>query len=232
MIIGGFQSFSLIDYPDKISAIVFTQGCNFRCPYCHNPELVRGEQSCSSPLDASEVCKFLEKRKRLLDGVVISGGEPTLAGDLAPLCEKIKGMDYTVKLDTNGSRPQAIKHLINKGLVDYIAMDIKTAPSQYATFVRKDYNSNNIHASIQIIMESSLPHEFRTTCVKPIVDGQIIEDVAKTISGANRYVLQRYNNTRILHPEFFKEVEPGYGMDELMLFKSIAEPWVKECMVR
>jgi pyruvate formate lyase activating enzyme len=81
-------------------------------------------------------------------------------------------------------------------------------------------------------MESSLPHEFRTTCVKPIVDGHIIEDVAKTISGANRYVLQRYNNTRVLHPEFFKEVEPGYGLDELMVFKSIAEPWVKECMVR
>ena len=232
MLFGGLQKYSLIDFPGIVSCVLFVSGCNFDCPYCHNPELVRGEQSCSSPLDASEVYQFLEGRKRLLDGVVISGGEPTLAGDLAPLCEKIKGMDYTVKLDTNGSRPQAIKHLINKGLVDYIAMDIKTAPSQYATFVRKDYNSNNIHASIQIIMESSLPHEFRTTCVKPIVDGQIIEDVAKTISGANRYVLQRYNNTRILHPEFFKEVEPGYGMDELMLFKSIAEPWVKECMDR
>jgi pyruvate formate lyase activating enzyme len=141
-------------------------------------------------------------------------------------------MGYSVKLDTNGSRPRVIKHLINEGLLDYIAMDIKTAPSQYARFVRNDEDSTDIRESVQIIMASSLPHEFRTTCVKPLVDRDIIESVAKTISGANRYVLQRYNDTKILHPEFFRDVEPKYDMDELTFLQTIADPWVQECIVR
>jgi pyruvate formate lyase activating enzyme len=232
MIFGGLQKYSLIDFPGKVSCVLFLSGCNFDCPYCQNPDLVRGMRLSSSPLDESDVYPFLERRKRLLDGVVISGGEPTLAADLMPLCEKIKGMGYPVKLDTNGSRPQVIRHLINEGLVDYIAMDIKTAPSQYDTFAKTDYDLTDIYASIQIIMESSVPYEFRTTCVKPLVDRDTIECVARTISGANRYVLQRFNNTRILHPEFFKEVEPGYDIDELMFLRSVAEPWVKECIVR
>ena len=232
MLFGGLQKCSLIDFPGKVSCVLFLSGCNFDCPYCHNPDLVKGKLSCSSSLDESGVYEFLERRKGLLDGVVISGGEPTLTEDLASLCEEIKEMGYPVKLDTNGSRPRVVKHLINEGLVDYIAMDIKTAPSQYATFVKKDYDSTDICASIQNIMESSLPYEFRTTCVRPLVDRGIIESVAKTISGANRYVLQRFNDERLLHPEFFKEVEPGYDMDELMFLQSIAEPWVKECLVR
>lgn len=232
MLLGGLQKYSLIDFPGKVSCVLFLSGCNFDCPYCHNPDLVTGKLLCSSPLDESDLYQFLEQRKRFLDGVVISGGEPTLAEDLAPLCEKIKGMGYAVKLDTNGSRPKVIDHLINEGLLDYIAMDIKTAPSQYARFVKKDEDSTDIRASIQIIMESSLPHEFRTTCVKPFVDRDIIESVAKTISGAKRYVLQRFNDTRILHPEFFEEVEPEYDMDEMMCLQSIAEPWVEECILR
>ena len=232
MLLGGLQKYSLIDFPGRLSCVLFLSGCNFTCPYCHNPDLVTGKLLRSSPLDESGVYQFLEQRQGFLDGVVISGGEPTLAEDLAPLCEKIKGMGYAVKLDTNGSRPQAIKHLINKGLLDYIAMDIKTAPSQYARFVKKDDNSTDIRASIQIIMESSLPHEFRTTCVRPFVDREIIDSVAKTISGAKRYVLQRFNDTRILHPEFFKAIEPEYDIHELMCLQTIAEPWVEECILR
>jgi len=232
MLFGGLQKYSLIDFPGKVSCVLFLSGCNFDCPYCHNPDLVRGEQLCPSSMEEAEIYAFLQRRKGLLDGVVISGGEPTLVEDLAPLCEKIKGMGYPVKMDTNGSRPKVIKRLTDERLVDYIAMDIKTAPSRYATFVKKDYDAKDIRASIQIIMDSSLPHEFRTTCVKPFVDRQIIEHLVRIVSGANLYVLQRFNNTRILHPEFFKEAEPGYDMDELMFMKSIAEPWVKECIVR
>jgi pyruvate formate lyase activating enzyme len=232
MLLGGLQKYSLIDFPGKVSCVLFLPGCNFECPYCHNPDLVTGNTLSYPPLDESGLCKFLEGRKGLLDGVVISGGEPTLAKDLPALCEKIKGMGYAVKLDTNGSRPQVIKHLINEGLLNYIAMDIKTAPSEYARFLKKDKDSTDIRASIQIIMESSVPYEFRTTCVKPFLDNDIMESVAKTIKGANRYVLQRFNDTRILHPEFFKEVEPEYDMDELSFFQSIAEPWVKECILR
>jgi pyruvate formate lyase activating enzyme len=229
---GGLQKYSLIDFPGKVSCVLFLSGCNFDCPYCHNPDLVRGEQLCSSSMDEAEIYAFLERRKGLLDGVVISGGEPTLVENLAPLCEKIKGMGYHVKMDTNGSRPKVIKRLTDESLVDYIAMDIKTAPSRYATLIKKEYDSNDIRTSIRIIMDSSLPHEFRTTCVKPFVDRHIIEHLVRIVSGAHLYVLQRFNNTRILHPEFFKEAEPGYDMDELMLMKSIAEPWVKECIVR
>ena len=232
MLIGGLQKYSLIDFPGKVSCVLFLSGCNFDCPYCHNPDLVTGTLLCSRPLDESDVYQFLDQRKGLLDGVVISGGEPTLAKDLASLCENIKGMGYAVKLDTNGSRPHVIRHLINDGLLDYVAMDIKTAPSEYARFVKKDEDSTDIRASIQIIMESSVPYEFRTTCVKPFVDSDIIESVAKTIKGANRYVLQRFNDTRILHPEFFKEVEPEYNMDELTFLQTIAEPWVKQCILR
>ena len=232
MLFGGLQKVSLIDFPGKVSCVLFLSGCNFDCPYCHNPDLVRGEQLCSSSMDEAEIYAFLERRKGLLDGVVISGGEPTLVENLAPLCEKIKGMGYHVKMDTNGSRPKVIKRLTDESLVDYIAMDIKTAPSRYATLIKKESDSNDIRTSIRIIMDSSLPHEFRTTCVKPFVDRHIIEHLVRIVSGANLYVLQRFNNTRILHPEFFKEAEPGYDMDELMLMKSIAEPWVKECIVR
>jgi len=232
LLIGGLQKNSLIDFPGKVSCVLFLPGCNFDCPYCHNPDLVTGNHLSSSPLDVSGVCEFLEQRKGLLDGVVISGGEPTLAKDLPPLCEKIKGMGYAVKLDTNGSRPHVIRHLINEGLLDYIAMDIKTAPSEYARFVRIDGDSTDIRASIQIIMESPVHYEFRTTCVKPLVDSDIIESVAKTIKGANRYVLQRFNDTKVLHPEFFEEVEPEYSMDELTSLQTIAEPWVKECILR
>lgn len=232
MLLGGLQKYSLIDFPGKVSCVLFLSGCNFECPYCHNPDLVTGKLLCSSPMDESGIYPFLEQRKSLLDGVVISGGEPTLAKDLPFLCEKIKGMGYAVKLDTNGSRPHVIKHLINEGLLDYIAMDIKTAPSEYARFVKKDEDATHIRASIQIIMESSVPYEFRTTCVKPFVDRDIIESVAKTIKDANRYVLQQFNDTRILHPEFFKEVAPEYDMDELTSLKTIAVPWVKECILR
>ena len=232
MLFGGLQKYSLIDFPGKVSCVLFLSGCNFDCPYCHNPDLVRGDQVCSSSLNETEFYAFLERRKGLLDGVVISGGEPTLVEDLALLCEKIKGLGYPVKMDTNGSRPKVIKRLTEENLVDYIAMDIKTAPSKYATFVKKGYASNDIRASIQIIMDASLPHEFRTTCVKPLVDRRVIEHLVKIVSGANLYVLQRFNDTRILHPEFFNGAEPGYDMDELMFMKSIAEPWVKKCIVR
>jgi pyruvate formate lyase activating enzyme len=232
LLFGGLQKNSLIDFPGKVSCVLFLPGCNFHCPYCHNPDLVTGNLPQSTSLDESGVYQFLERRKRLLDGVVISGGEPTLAEDLAPLCEKIKSMGYAVKLDTNGSHPQVIKSLINEGLLDYIAMDIKTAPSEYGRFVKRDEDSTDVRTSIQIIMESSVPYEFRTTCVKPFVDSNIIESVTKTIKGANRYVLQRFNDTRILHPEFFEGVEPEYNMDELTFFQAIAEPWVKECILR
>jgi pyruvate formate lyase activating enzyme len=232
MDLGGLQKNSFIDYPGKISCVLFVSGCNFDCPYCHNPSLVKNGPGRSVPLNRNEIFDFLERRKGFLDGVVISGGEPTLQKDLVHICKKIKKLEYPVKLDTNGSRPQMVKKLINEGLVDYIAMDIKTDPFHYSPSIKKDCNPHAILSSIQVIMNSTLPYEFRTTCVKPIVNADTIENITKIIKGAMLYVLQRFHNTNVLHPEFFKDNHVVFDEDELITLKSLAGPWVKTCIIR
>ena len=232
MIFGGLHKTSVIDYPGKVSCVLFLSGCNFDCPYCHNPELVKSHFSRIPVLDERAFFGFLEERIGFLDGVVISGGEPTLHKGLISVCERIKRMGYPVKLDTNGSRPKVIKQLILEGLVDYIAMDIKTDPLLYPLHIVKDYTLDDILSSIWTIMESGLAYEFRTTCAKPIIDPQIIAEIAKTIKGAMLYVLQRFHNSKVLHPEFFQGTEPSYNEAELLHLKSIGGPWVKKCILR
>jgi pyruvate formate lyase activating enzyme len=232
VIFAGLQKNSFIDYPGKLSCVCFLSGCNFDCPYCHNPGLVKGESSTESEWDEKGFFCFLEERKGFLDGVVVSGGEPTLRNGLFSLCEKIKALGYPVKLDTNGSRPAVIEGLIRQELVDYIAMDIKTDPIRYPEFIQKDCDPSSILTSIRSIMESGVPYEFRTTCVRPIVDARTIETIAKTIQGASLYALQKFHDVEVLHPEFFQGIEAGYGDDEMAVFKSIAEPWVQTCMIR
>ena len=233
MIIGGIQKNSFIDYPGKLSCVLFLSGCNFKCPYCHNPQLVKTDSAYSDYLDEKAVYEFLESRKGLIDGVVISGGEPTLQKGLVLLCKKIKQMGYLVKLDTNGSRPTAIKLLIDEGLVDYVAMDIKSDPLRYPLFIAKDYDPSEIPSSIQTIMFSRTPYEFRTTCIKPIVDKTSIENIAKTIKGAKLYVLQQFHMAdEILNPQFLKKTGAIYEKEELKQLKTIAGKWVKKCVVR
>ena len=232
MIIGGWHKVSLIDYPGKVSCVLFVSGCNFNCPYCHNPQLVKGGRLRPFFIDEQTAYDYLDDRKGFLDGVVISGGEPTIWQDLISLCKKVKQIGYPIKLDTNGSRPQVIKQLVEEDLIDYIAMDIKTDPFHYSPFIKKGQNQNHILASIQIIMESALAYEFRTTCVKPFVDVKIIKNIVKIIEGAMLYALQHFNNSKVLHPEFFKEANPGYETDELMDLKLLAEPWVQNCNIR
>ena len=231
MLLGGLQKNSLIDYPGKISCVLFLFSCNFHCPYCHNPDLVKGNL-CPSLLNEKALYGFLEGRKGFLDGVVITGGEPTLQQDLIYLCKEIKKRGFLIKLDTNGSRPQVIKRLIDECLLDYIAMDIKTDPFHYSPSITRNYNPHIIISTIQIIMESAVAYEFRTTCVKPFVDLEIIEKIAKTIKGSTLYIIQHFRNGRILHPEFFQKVEAAYTEDELMHLKSVAEQWVKKCTLR
>ena len=231
MLIGGLRKFSLIDYPGKISCVIFLSGCNFSCPYCHNPEFVKGDLLRCPILSANRVLEFLERRIGLLEGVVISGGEPTLQEDLGLLCEKIKDLGYPIKLDTNGSRPKVIKHLLHDGFIDYIAMDIKTAPSFYGSIISKKCDPEWILSSIRIIMESSVTYEFRTTCVKPIIDERIIEDIAKSIKGARRYVLQRFRDHKVLDPDYFERLGSFFGEHELFHLKSLAEPWVNQCVI-
>lgn len=231
MTFGGLQKNSLIDYPGKLSCVLFISGCNYYCPYCHNPDLAKG--TLSTPLSEKNFFDFIHKRRGFLDAVVISGGEPTLYNDLFSLCGKIKQMGYPVKLDTNGSRPRIIKKLIDENLIDYIAMDIKTEPSRYSTWIQKNCNPTSILSSIRIIMDSGIDHEFRTTCIKPLIDEQVIGSISRHIKGAMRYALQKFqNHSEVLRPEFFLKNDFRIDDDELLHLKSIAESWVTHCIVR
>ena len=232
MNIGGLLKNSTIDYPGKLSCGIFLSGCNFDCPYCHNPHLVTGCSGRAAEFDPGDIYRFIENRKGFLDGVVISGGEPTLQEDLFDLCMHIKQMGYPVKLDTNGSRPWVIKQLIDEGLVDYIAMDLKTDPTKYATYIKPNCDMTSVLESIQVIMESTIAYEFRTTCVKPIVTAQIIENISRLIQGAAVYALQRFHKSEMLNPEFFRETNYEYTDDELLKLKAVAEPWVEQCILR
>ena len=232
MIIGGLLKNSTIDYPGKLSCGIFLAGCNFACPYCHNPDLVNACSRRGTEINPREFYRFIDDRKGFLDGVVISGGEPTLQEDLFELCRHIKQMGYPVKLDTNGSRPRVIKQLIDEGLIDYVAMDLKTEPGKYATYIKRNCDLTTILSSIQIIMESDIGYEFRTTCVKPIITARIIENICRLIQGAAVYALQRFHKTETLQPEFFKEVDYEYTNDEMLQLKAVAAPWVNQVVVR
>lgn len=233
MKIGGFQKNSFIDYPGKISCILFTRGCNFRCPYCHNPELVLGPFHNTPLIDPQGIFDFLEDRKGLLEGVVISGGEPTLQEDLALVCQRFKEMDYAVKLDTNGSRPQVVKKLLDDGILDFVAMDIKTDPGRYGRLTPETFKEDDLLESIHLIMASGTPYEFRTTCVKPFVDVDVLETIGKMIKGAERYALQTFRHgEKLLRPEEFEGLEPGYTGEEMEGLKTIVEPWVETCILR
>ncbi len=232
MNIGGIVKNSTIDYPGKLSCGIFLSGCNFNCPYCHNPDLAKGYSRGTAEIDPGNVYRFIENRKGFLDGVVISGGEPTLQEDLFDLCMHIKQMGYPVKLDTNGSRPRVIKQLIDEGLVDYIAMDLKTDLTKYAMYIKRNCDMTSILSSIQVIMESAIAYEFRTTCVKPIVTAQIIENICRLIQGAAVYALQRFHKSEMLNPQFFRETNTDYTDDELMQLKAVAESWVEKCILR
>jgi pyruvate formate lyase activating enzyme len=230
MILGGIQKNSLIDYPGKISCVLFTSGCNFACPYCHNPGLAKNNPSVS--LKENEIYAFLASRKGFLDGVVISGGEPTIHDDIESVCKNIKALGYPVKLDTNGSSPSVLKNLINEGLVDYIAMDIKTDPVLYSFFIKYGCESADILSSIKIIMNSAIDYEFRTTCVKPFINAPVIEKISSIINGANLYVLQHFQDKNVLDPDFFAAEDCGFSEDDLLELKTAAEPFVGKCIIR
>lgn len=204
MRIGGIQKFSLIDYPGRIAAVIFTQGCNFRCPYCHNPELVN-PKSFGKNTPEDSVVSFLEKRWGRLDGVSITGGEPTLQSDLIPFIERVKCLGYAVKIDTNGSLPGILNELIEKRLVDYIAMDIKGPFNKYGEIAGSKIDSEIIRQSVERVMNSGIDYEFRTTVVKSLLDAEDLQKTAALIRGARRYVLQKFVPSKCLDERFARE---------------------------
>lgn len=190
MKIAGLQKNSMVDFPGMISAVVFTQGCNMNCGYCHNRRLI-GCTGKNEILDESSVLAFLEKRRGLLDGVVVSGGEPTIQKDLTYFIERIKKMGFKTKLDTNGTDPECLKKLIYSGLLDYVAMDIKAPLCKYGKVCCSSVNTDKLTESIEILKNGFIEYEFRTTYTPELCDDDLM-DISRTIKGAKRYVLQQY----------------------------------------
>ncbi len=190
MIISGLQKLTLLDYPGKTACIIFTRDCNFRCPFCHNAELVVG--GSSDRVSEEDVLAYLEKRKNILDGVTVTGGEPLLQKGLSELIVKIRTLGYSVKLDTNGAFPERLGELLSRGLVDYVAMDIKNSPELYEKTVGVACNLEKIKKSISLIMSSGIDYEFRTTVVKGLHTEKSIKDAARLIASAEKYYLQSF----------------------------------------
>lgn len=231
MHIGGLLKYSLIDYPPHISCVIFTAGCNFRCPYCHNPELaVTGPDT--RHLSRYEIMDFLTSRQKYLDGVVISGGEPSLHPDLAGFCAQLKSMGFLVKLDTNGSRPEVIQDLVENRIVDYLAMDIKTDPELYNQYIAHQADAAELRSSVQIILESGLAHEFRTTCVSPLTTRETVKSMAKLVTGADLYAFQHVQNKKVLNPNFFTGQERVISDAEIDEFQTIMAGYVKKTIIR
>ena len=193
MTINGMQKLTLLDYPGHVACLIFTQGCNFRCPFCHNSGLLDMNNNCEK-IDEKEVFKYLEKRKGLLDGVCISGGEPLLQKDIEYFIRKVKDLGYKVKLDTNGSSPKKLKQLIEEGLIDYVAMDIKNDFLNYDKTAGMCTNIDNIKKSIEIIENSNIEYEFRTTIVKQFHDVGKLEKIIQYIGPNARYYIQNYQD--------------------------------------
>ena len=254
MIIGGFEKFSLLDYPDNISAIVFTQGCNFRCHFCYNPMLVwpievggrknnvlfkdetqkdrLNSESFSKEIQSEDdLFNFLKDRVGKLDAVVITGGEPTMHADLPVFIAKIKVMGFKVKLDTNGTNPKMLEKLIFENLLDYIAMDIKGPFSKYKMVTGVEVDLGNIEKSCIIIKASSLPHEFRTTVVPGLFEAQDIEDIGEVIRGADKWFLQKFKSDINLVDNNFQGAK-SFSDKEMQTMRDLGAGYVGECQVR
>ncbi|MBF0569654.1 MAG: anaerobic ribonucleoside-triphosphate reductase activating protein [Candidatus Omnitrophica bacterium] len=213
MRIGGLLKFSLIDYPGKVAAVIFTQGCNYRCPFCHNPELVLPELFIEPILD-SDIFTFLEKRKGQLQGVVVTGGEPTIHNDLPQFLQKIKAMGFLVKLDTNGSRPDVLQAVLDAKFVDFVAMDVKSSLENYCKATGAPADLEAVKMSIGIIKKAEVEHEFRTTALKTIVTDTDMAAIKERIGPGQNYIVKRGNlKDKVLDYNFFAD-QPDYSDEE------------------
>jgi len=230
MLLGGLQKLSLLDYPEHIAAIIFTQGCNFRCHFCYNPQLVVPQKDYPSITEDS-LFGFLEKRRGKIDSAVITGGEPTLHPDLPEFIKKIKDFSYLIKLDTNGTNPAMLAKLLREKLIDYIAMDLKAPLKKYNLVTGVETPLNNIKKSVKIIMRSGIPYEFRTTVVPIFHNKTDIAKMGEIIKGAEKWYLQKFQSNVNLVDEKFKE-EKSYTDKEMKKLGDIASKYVKFCEVR
>ena len=229
--IGGLQKLTLIDYPGRLAATIFITGCNFLCPWCYSSELVLPEEIKKQPqISQKELFNFLKERKRLLDGVVLCGGEPTINKELPAFAKKIKKMGYLVKLDTNGSNPRMIKELIDKNLIDYIAMDVKLPKERYPEIFAKKVKIEDIEKSINLLKEDKVDYEFRTTVIPTIHKKEDILKIAHWIKPAKKYFLQNFRAEKTIDPKFEK-VKP-YPREFLLEIQKAISPFFEICQVR
>lgn len=228
MKIYGMQKTTLVDFPSHVATTLFTGGCNFRCPYCHNGDLVVSLDSMD-PLSVEDVFAHLEKRKNVLDGVVISGGEPTLQPDLADFIRRIKTMGYLVKLDTNGSQPQVLCQLLEEDLLDYVAMDIKHSRSKYTSIAnQEDFSLDDIAQSVDLLKNSSIEHEFRITLCRELHRETDITAIGMWLMGAKACYLQPYRESdQVITPGFHPHTP-----QELEIFVHILSAFIEKVEIR
>lgn len=228
MIFGGFEKCTLVDYPGKVACMVYTIGCNFRCPYCHNPELV--DETVETTYSETAILDFLDTRKGLLDGVVITGGEPTMHEELPAFARRVKEKGFLIKLDTNGTNPEMLRRGIDEGWVDYVAMDMKSPLETYSQTVARAVDVEAIRESISILLASPIEYEFRTTIVKSLLSREDLKRIGEAIRGAKSYYLQKFVPTKILNPQFRRKVT--YTDEEFIEFQKIMHEYVETCGIR
>lgn len=228
MHIGGIQKLSLLDYPDRTSCTIFTVGCNYRCPFCHNASLIQGPHAVQE-ITLPEIMDFLKKRAGLLDGVCISGGEPLLQEGLENFLREIKALGFSVKVDTNGSNPQKLKQLIDGKLVDYVAMDVKNAPDRYGeTIGIQGYDLTPVKDSVSLLLSGTVPYEFRTTVVREFHTDKDILSIARWMEGARSYYLQSFVDSG----NVLKSGLHGYPKEEMQCFQNLVRPLIPSVELR
>lgn len=228
MKIHGFQSLTLLDYPGKVACTVFLGGCNFRCPFCQNTGLVLSpEREAVVPME--EVLGVLRKRRGMLDGVCITGGEPTLTSDLPEFIGRVREMGYLVKLDTNGYQPDVLEKLLENGMLDYVAMDIKSSRERYAKVAGlPGLDLNRIQRSVELLMGGNVDYEFRTTVAQGLHTREDIEAVGKWLQGCRRYFLQNYQESdQVMMPVF-----AGFSREQLENFRRLLLEYIPEVGIR
>lgn len=227
--IKGIQKLSLIDYPGKLCATIFVGECNFRCPYCYNVSLILEPKNLRT-IPEQDVLDFLSERKGFLDGICVGGGEPTIHKELPIFLSKVKKIGFLVKVDTNGSKPKMLKRLIDEGLVDYIAMDVKAPLRKYRKTVGAEVDIESVKESVGLIRASDIDYEFRITMVPELTTEEDLIEIAKMLKSSKRFVVQQLRPGKTLD-ESFKDVIP-YSIEKLEEFRRRVAPFFKECKLR
>jgi len=223
----GIEKSSFIDYPNNICSVIFTGGCNFRCSYCHNSSAVN---NIGDTIDEEEVINFLKKRKKFVDALCISGGEPTLQNDLYKFICRVKEQGFLIKLDTNGTNPNLLRRLIDEKLIDYVAMDIKAPLYKYSSVTQTNINLHDIEESINILLENKVDYEFRTTICKELLNVEDIKTIANELKGCKTYVLQNFRDGETVLGGENKFT--SYKTEELQEIEKAISPLLNKVIIR